>query len=277
MPALSGRGPKGNSPMTPTRKIALEGGRDLPRELHRESPAHYGAFVSRMASNDARSRRLAVALCCQRSSFRRTGCSAAGDSRPCRPGAIRKRRRAARLLHRQRARLCRDRRGSPRPGDRRHRPPRSLGLEGLPAVLVCRRAVVADIRRALELGVDGIVLGRAPRRPWAPSSRPSVRGRCRHQRTAPGASRASIDDPRETGSDAGGRGADQLADRGRAVPGREHRQEPSVVGLREAGCLLSQRSDRRHPGSRTRQQTRDRQGPRGIRRDVRSAVRDSIG
>ena len=31
-------------------------------------------------------------------------------------------------------------------------------FEDLPAVLVCRRAVVGDVRRALELGVDGIVL-----------------------------------------------------------------------------------------------------------------------
>ena len=31
-------------------------------------------------------------------------------------------------------------------------------LGGVPAVLVCRRAVVADVRRALELGVDGVVL-----------------------------------------------------------------------------------------------------------------------
>ena len=31
-------------------------------------------------------------------------------------------------------------------------------LGGVPAVLVCRRAVVADVRRALELGVDGVIL-----------------------------------------------------------------------------------------------------------------------
>ena len=31
-------------------------------------------------------------------------------------------------------------------------------FEDLPAVLVCRRALVGDVRRALELGVDGIVL-----------------------------------------------------------------------------------------------------------------------
>jgi DNA-binding NarL/FixJ family response regulator len=31
-------------------------------------------------------------------------------------------------------------------------------LEYLPAVLVCRRAVVAEVRRAVELGVDGVVL-----------------------------------------------------------------------------------------------------------------------
>jgi DNA-binding NarL/FixJ family response regulator len=31
-------------------------------------------------------------------------------------------------------------------------------LDGVPVVLVCRRAVVADVRRALELGVDGVIL-----------------------------------------------------------------------------------------------------------------------
>ena len=31
-------------------------------------------------------------------------------------------------------------------------------LGSAPAVLVCRRAVVADVRRALELGVDGVIL-----------------------------------------------------------------------------------------------------------------------
>ncbi len=136
--------------MTPTGKITLDGGR--------ESPARHGAFVSRMASKDTRSHGLPVALCASDPAFGEQVAalletaghavlarSASGEGLLAScignvPACVviaadRPDRATVDIVHLVRSRL-----------------------EGLPAVLVCGRAVVADVRRALELGVDGIVL-----------------------------------------------------------------------------------------------------------------------
>ena len=56
-------------------------------------------------------------------------------------------------------------------------------------------------------------------------------------------------------------GLTNSSDRRRTVSRREHREEPSVFGLRQARGLLSKRSGRRHPRPRTRTRTRHRRGP----------------
>ena len=150
MPALSGRGPKGSAAMTPIGKLAAEAGR--------ESPAPHRAFLSRMASEETRSHGLPAALCASDPAFGEQVAAvleAAGHTVLARSAsgegllascignvpacvviaADRPDRATVDIL-----RLVRSR------------------LEELPAVLVCRRAAVADVRRALELGVDGIVL-----------------------------------------------------------------------------------------------------------------------
>jgi DNA-binding NarL/FixJ family response regulator len=135
--------------MTPTGRTALD--------TSRESPTRHGAFVSRMASKDT-SHRLPVALCASDPAFGEQVAalletaghavlarSASGEGLLAScignvPACVviaadRPDRATVDIL-----RLVRSR------------------LEDLPAVLVCQRAMVADVRRALELGVDGIVL-----------------------------------------------------------------------------------------------------------------------
>ena len=136
--------------MTLAGKIAFEGGHG--------SPAHYGAFLSRMVSEDTRSPGLPLALCASDPAFSEQvaavleaaghtvlarSASAEGLLASCIGSAP-----ACVVIAADRpdrstvdiVRLVRSR------------------LDELPAVLVCRRAAVADVRRALELGVDGIVL-----------------------------------------------------------------------------------------------------------------------
>jgi DNA-binding NarL/FixJ family response regulator len=136
--------------MTPTGNIALDGGR--------KSPAPHGAFLSRVTSQDTRSHGLPVALCA---------------SDPALGEQV-----AAVLESAGHAVLARSANGEGLLAScignvpacvviAADRPDRATvdivrlvrsRVEGIPAVLVCRRAGVADVRRALELGVDGIVL-----------------------------------------------------------------------------------------------------------------------
>ena len=113
-------------------------------------------------------------------------------------------------------------------------------LGRVPAVLVCRHAVVGDVRRALELGVDGVILGEDAEEALAAVVAAVCAASVGAQWTAQGGSGAGADNPREADSDADGHGTDQLTDRVRAVPRGEHRQEPSVLGLWQARRLISQ-------------------------------------
>ena len=136
--------------MTPTGRIALD--------VSRESPAPHGAFLRRMAPDETRSHGLPVSLCAtdpasgeqvaavleaaghtvlaRSASGEGLLASCIGNVPACVVVAADRPDRSTVDI----VRLVRSR------------------LEELPAVLVCRRAMVADVRRALELGVDGIVL-----------------------------------------------------------------------------------------------------------------------
>ena len=166
---MSGRGTKGGAAMTPAERGALETksrrrtllqSGDFLRELaDRESPTDHRAFLSRMGFGNGSSEGLSVALCCSDPDFREQVAAALEAGGHPGPGAIRERRWAGGLLHRQRARLRRGRCGPARPIDGGHRATGSLESSR-----TCRRswsverAELADVRRALELGVDGIVL-----------------------------------------------------------------------------------------------------------------------
>jgi DNA-binding NarL/FixJ family response regulator len=141
MPAVSGRGSKGEAAVT-----------------GRESPAGRDAFLNRMTLGDARSQGLPVAVCGNEPAFRQQVASALES--------------AGYVI------LARAENGEGLLAScignvpacvviAADRPDRSAvdlvclvrsKLEYLPAVLVCRRAVVAEVRRAVELGVDGVVL-----------------------------------------------------------------------------------------------------------------------
>jgi two-component system, NarL family, response regulator DesR len=128
------------------------------RTAPRESPAVHGPFVSRMALGDTRSQGLRVALCASE--------PAIGDQI------------AAALEAAGHAVLARSAHGEGLLAScggnvpacvviAANRPDRSTAdivrllhsqFADVSAVLVCRRAMVSDVRRALELGVDGIVL-----------------------------------------------------------------------------------------------------------------------
>jgi len=129
-----------------------------PRAPGRESPAVHSAFLNRMAVEDTRKPKLSVGLCASDPTFsdrvgavlEAAGCavlarsasgegllaSCIGNVPTCVVIASDRPDRSTVDI----VRLVRSR------------------LKDLPAVLVCRRAVVGDVRRALELGVDGIVL-----------------------------------------------------------------------------------------------------------------------
>jgi DNA-binding NarL/FixJ family response regulator len=152
--------------MTPAERVALErkrsskpsGWQRPPRAPDRESPADHGAFLSRMDFGNTRSDGLPVALCA---------------SDPTSSEQV-----AALLGAAGHTVLARSASGDGLLAScignvpacvviAADRPDRSTvdivrlvrsTLEDLPAVLVCRRAAVAEVRRALELGVDGIVL-----------------------------------------------------------------------------------------------------------------------
>lgn len=133
--------------------------RGLEREFHdRESRADKRAFLSRMAADGLRSDALPVALCAEEHSFRDqvSAALAAGGHAVLAPTAT-----GEGLLASCNGNvpacvvIAAD------------RPDRSTvgtvrlirsKLGGVSAVLVCRRAAAAEVRRALELGVDGIVL-----------------------------------------------------------------------------------------------------------------------
>jgi DNA-binding NarL/FixJ family response regulator len=147
MPPLPRRGSKGGAPMTGASRNGL-----------RESPAVPGAFVSQMTLGETRSQGLPVAVCAKES-FLRDRVTAALEA-------------AGHLVVAQSASgeelLASCDGNAPAciviASDRPDRPTvgivrlvRSV-IGDLSAVLVCRSAVVGDVRRALELGVDGIVL-----------------------------------------------------------------------------------------------------------------------
>ena len=179
----------------------------------RESPADHGAFVNRMAVERHEKRRGCRCALCGGSLLPRPGLRRARSRRPCRPGAIRDRRGAARPPA---TATCRPASWSPRSDrtDRRVDIVRLRSLEargrlGGPGLSTCgRRRRAARTRAGRRRDRSQ---GRCRGGAGAPSSPRSARARCRRPADSGRArSGAGADHPREADPDAGGHGADQL-------------------------------------------------------------------
>ena len=128
---------------------------------------------------------------------------------------------------------------------------RSSGRRG--RCSICGRARGGEVRRALELGVDGVLLESQIETALAAvvdvvcAGQVSVPSRRRFEVTCESADHAREADPR-----ASRRRTYKPPDRGQALSRREHSQESSFLGVQQARCLVALRGRDDNPGPRAR-------------------------